>query len=101
MGWYTSTPDIRPTLGTPEIDIPKRPKPDPLDVAIKYLDDDEAYAFNDENRFTVPDDLRHRPLGDSPTRVEVTVISPGTYKAQGVFELTVVSDGAIVIQRRE
>jgi hypothetical protein len=79
--------DPERTLEAEGITIPSNGEPKWVDVAIKYQDDDECYAFNDENRFQSRD-LRYRPLGPSPIRVEVTAKGSNCRGARAVFTLT-------------
>ncbi len=79
--------DPERTLEAEGITIPSNGERKWLDVAIKYQDDEICYAFNDENRFRSRD-LRYRPLGPSPIRVEVTAKGSNCRPAKANFTLT-------------
>jgi len=90
------------TLRPPEITMPRtRTERDahPLDVAMKYPSERQCYAFNDENRFSAPGNLRHRPLGQPPIRVEITVAGTSARTLRGHFVLSHDANGAIHIER--
>lgn len=70
-----------------EVTIPSNGSRRLLDVAFKYPDDDDAFVFNDENRFLAPQDLRYRSLDRVRVRIEVTLTGSNA-AARGVFVLT-------------
>lgn len=75
------------TLRGEEITIPSNGAERLLDVAFKYPDDNTCFAFNDENRFAAPHDLRYRALGNGPIRVEI-VIQGSNASTTGTFTLS-------------
>jgi hypothetical protein len=60
---------------------------EPLDVAMKYVDDPCCYAFNNENRKLAPHDLRFRGLPDEITPVDIELSSTTAQPLKGKFEL--------------
>ncbi len=76
-----------PTQRADEKTILANGNAEPLDVAMKYTDDDCCYAFNNDNRSAAPLDLRHRPLPDKTTPIETELSSTTAQPLKGRFEL--------------
>lgn len=72
-------------LRAPEVPLRANGNPRLLDIALKYLEDDQCYAMNDENVFYPM--LRYRPLGPRLVRVEIEVRGSGGCRAQEEFDL--------------
>jgi hypothetical protein len=81
-------PHSEGSLRAEEKDIPANENGEPLDIAMKYERDDQCHAFNEENRFHAPSDMRHRPLGtESSLIVEVELRGRNARKTRR-FELS-------------
>jgi hypothetical protein len=69
-----------------------------LDIAMKYPDEDECYAFNEENRFVDPKELRHHALGAPPVHVKVEVFGSNARRVTANYVLTTADDGRLQIE---
>ena len=71
-------------LRAPEVPLPANGNARLLDVALKYVEEDQCYAMNDEN--VVHPFLRVRPLGNRPVNLHIDVRGSGC-RASAQFDL--------------
>lgn len=81
-------------LRAPEVPLPANGNARLLDVALKYVEDDQCFAMNDEN--VMYRRLRHRPLGNRLVHVQIDVRGSGC-QASADFDL--IHEGIGSVQR--
>lgn len=79
-------------LRAPEVPLPANGNARLLDVALKYFEDDQCFAMNDEN--VMYRLLRHRPLGNRPVHVQIDVRGSGCH-ASADFDLIHAGSGSV------
>lgn len=89
--WLPQPATSEKLLEGPERNLPANRRRMPIDVALKYHEDDDLHAFNDETGHRAKD-LRAWPLGPGPVTVEVEVLGSNAHGI-GRYVLSCSNDG--------